>query len=125
MGPQEYALTMQDKQNYLQVFAQGVRSRETVKAITLKVFHTACEKHLSKVLIDVRDLTGEFGFLDIYYLVTDVLNDLGGKGVNQVAVIDIRRSPRPGWFLETVAQHRGYNFRVFPEEESARKWLCV
>jgi hypothetical protein len=59
----------------------------------------------------------------IYYLVTEVLKDLRDKGVTQVAVIDIRRSATPGWFLETVAQNRGFNFRVFAEDEAAVKWL--
>jgi hypothetical protein len=89
----------------------------------MKVFNAALEKHLSKVLIDVRELNGVFGFMDIYYLVTQVLEDLRGKGVNQVAVIDIRRSLGQVWFLEPVAQSHGFNVKVFAEDESAKKWL--
>ncbi|OGO09955.1 MAG: hypothetical protein A3K46_05145 [Chloroflexi bacterium RBG_13_60_9] len=123
MDQRELMITMEEKPNYLYVYTSGIRTRDTVKEITMKVFTAALEKHLSKVLIDIRDLNGLFGFLDIYFFVTEVLKDLHGKGVDQVAVIDIRRSPRPSWFLEPVAQHRGFNFRVFAEDESARKWL--
>jgi len=123
MNQQEFILTMEAKTNHLYVRASGTRSKESVSALTIKVFNTALEKNLQKVLIDVRELNGMFGFLDIYYLVTEVLKDLRDKGVNQVAVIDIRRSATPGWFLETVAQNRGYNFRVFAEDEAALKWL--
>jgi hypothetical protein len=123
MDRQPLTLTMEEKANYLSVYTGGIRSRETVKEITLKVFNTALEKHLTKILIDVRDLIGFFGITDIYFFVTDVIKDLRGKGVEQVAIVDVRRSPRPGWFLEPIAQNRGFNFRVFPEEESARKWL--
>jgi hypothetical protein len=123
MNQQEFILTTEAKSNHLYVRASGTRSKESVKALTIEVFNTALAKNLQKVLIDVRELNGMFGFLDIYYLVTEVLKDLRDKGVNQVAVIDIRRSATPGWFLETVAQNRGFNFRVFAEDEAALKWL--
>jgi hypothetical protein len=123
MDPQDLTLNMQEKGDYLYVSAGGMRSRDTVKTMTIKVFQAALDRRLSKVLIDVRDMVGNFGIPDIYFLVKDVLKDLRGKGVDQVAVIDVRRSPNPGWFLEPVAQHRGLNFRVFAEDESALKWL--
>jgi phosphoribosylpyrophosphate synthetase len=123
MDQQEFMLTMEEKSNYLHVCTSGIRSRETVKTITIKVFNTALEKHLSKVLIDVRELLGDFGYGDIFYLVREVLKDLRGKGVDQVAVIDIHRTTRQDWFLEPVAHSYGLNIRVFNEEESALKWL--
>ena len=125
MGKQDFKLAMETKADYLNVRASGVRSQETVTAITQEVFRTALAKHLQKVLIDVRELDGRFGIMEVYNLVAEVLKDLSGKGVNQVAVIDIRRSAIQDWFLETVAQNRGLNFRVFAEEETARRWLGV
>jgi hypothetical protein len=123
MDPHDLSLTMEEKGDYLFVSASGVRSRDTVKTLTMQVFQTALDKRLSKVLIDVRDMVGNFGVQDIYFLVKEVLKDLRGKGVDQVAVLDVRRSPNPIWFLEPVAQSRGLNFRVFAENESALKWL--
>ncbi len=123
MDTQGFKLLMEEKASYLYVQASGVRSKETVKSITMEVFQTAQAKNLQKVLIDVRELNGIFGITDIYFLVTEVLKDLRGKGINQVAVIDVRRSARPGWFLEPVAQNRGFNFRVFAEDEAALHWL--
>jgi hypothetical protein len=123
MDTQEFKLSMEENPVFLYVQASGVRSKDTVRTIAMEVFKTAQSKNLPKVLIDVRELNGMFGITDIYFLVTEVLKDLRGKGIDQVAVIDIRRSARPGWFLEPVAQNRGFNFRVFAEEESARKWL--
>jgi hypothetical protein len=123
MERQKYTLIMEEKADCLCVHASGIRSRDTVLKLTLKVFNAALEKHLSKVLLDVRKLTGNFGFIDIYYLVTQVFEDLRGKGVDQAAVVDIRQTLGQGWFLETVAQSHGLNLRVFAEEESAIKWL--
>lgn len=123
MGPQEFTLKMEIKPDFLLVRTNGTRSREAVKNLTLKVFTTALENHISKVLIDVRELFGYFGLMDIIFLVREVLQDLRGKGVDRVAVIDIQRSIGQGWFLEPVAQTHGVNIRVFAEEESALKWL--
>jgi phosphoribosylpyrophosphate synthetase len=123
MDQQEFVLTMEEKSNYLHVCTSGTRSRENVITISIKVFNTALEKHLSKVLIDVRELLGDFGYTDIFYLVREVLKDLRDKGVDQVAVIDIHRTMMEGWFLEPVAHSHGLNIRVFAQEESALKWL--
>jgi hypothetical protein len=123
MAQQEFELKFEEKPNYLYVKTSGLRSRENVQYLSMKVFNTALEKHLSKVLLDITDLVGYFGYLDIFFLVKEVLQDLRGKGVNQVAIIDIHRSTREGWFLEPVAQGKGINIRVFPDDESALKWL--
>jgi hypothetical protein len=51
MDRQPLTLTMEEKENYLSVCATGMRSRENVKELTLKVFNTDLEKHLTKVII--------------------------------------------------------------------------
>jgi hypothetical protein len=123
MDQTEFMITMEETSNYLHVCTSGKRSRETVKTIAMKVYNTALEKHLPKVLIDVRELIGDFGFIDIFFLVKEVLKDLRGKGVDQLAVIDIHRTTRQDWFLEPVAYSHGLNIRVFVDEEAALKWL--
>jgi hypothetical protein len=123
MEQQEYILTIEEKPKYLYVRASGKRSNETIKSITIKVFNTAIEKKLSIILIDVRELIGSFGYMEILLYVGKELDVLRGKGVNQVAIIDIKRSPIQGFFLESVAQNHGFNFRVFELESEAVKWL--
>jgi len=125
MNQREFMLTMEGKSNYLHVRTSGIRSRENVNNLTMEVFNTAIEKKLSKVLIDVRELEGYFGYLDIFIFGKEVLKDLRGKGVDQVAVIDIHKTTRQDWFLEPVAHIHEVNIRVFTDEESAQKWLCV
>ena len=123
MDPKDYTLTVEEKTEYLRVTARGKRSRENIESLTWNVFHAALEKRLSKILIDIRELSGDFGFMDIFCLVKEVFHGLRGKGVDQIAVIDVHTTNRENWFLEPVAQSHGINIRVFPEEETARKWL--
>jgi hypothetical protein len=123
MDQHELMITMEEKPGYLYVYASGIRSRDTVYEITMKVFNAALEKHLPKVLVDIRDLIGNFGIRDIFEYNAEVLKGLRGKGIDQIAVLDVRRSPKPAWLLEPIAQSRGINLRVFAEDESAKKWL--
>ena len=123
MDQQDLMIKMENKSDFLLVRTSGARSREAVKNLAIKVFNAAHEKRVSKVVVDVRELFGYFGMMDIIFLVREVLQDLRGKGVDQIAVIDIQRSIGQGWFLEPVAQTHGVNIRVFAEEESALKWL--
>jgi hypothetical protein len=123
MALQKLKIIIDKKPNYLQVYTCGMRSRENVKNISIKVFNTAIQHKLHNILIDVRELIGDFGYSDIYFLVKEVLKDYRGKGVEKVAVIDVHRTTRPDWFLEPVAHSYGLNIRVFPEEEPALAWL--
>jgi hypothetical protein len=123
--PQELKLKMDERADCLHVLTSGVRSRQTVEEMTMKVFRAAAEKRLSKILVDVRGLYGHFGFADINYLVREIMQDLEGKGVEQVAVIDVKRTIGMGWFLESLAQSCGLNIRVFDGEETAWRWLGV
>jgi phosphoribosylpyrophosphate synthetase len=123
MIKQEFILTMEEKPNYLSVRTSGIRCRENVNNLAIKVFNTALEKHISKILIDIRKLEGYFGYMDIIVFAKDVLKDLRGKGVDQVAIIDIHTTTRQDWFLEPVARLHEINIRVFTEEESALTWL--
>jgi len=125
MGQSELNLQIEGKNNYLYAYASGERSRENVIAMTIKVFDTALEKKLSKILIDVRELLGYFGFMDIFILVKEVIANLRGRGIDQVAVIDVHQTNRKDWFLEPVAHSYGINIRVFTELDSAIKWLEV
>jgi hypothetical protein len=116
-------LQMEKRNNFLFASAAGERSRENVISLTMALFDSAIEKSLSKIMIDVRELSGYFGFTDIFFLVKEILLNLRGKGVDQVAVIDVHQTNRRDWFLEHVAQIYDINIRVFTDPEPATKWL--
>jgi hypothetical protein len=123
MVQQAFNLAIVEKPNYLHVHTRGMRSRENVNYIAVNIVNSALEKHLSKILLDIRELEGELGYQDILALAKDKLINLRGKGVDQVAVIDIHRTVKNNWFLEYVSNIHKLNIRVFTEEESALRWL--
>jgi hypothetical protein len=123
MHQEHHTLAIEAKGGHLFARASGVRTLDTVTAITMEVFDAALANHLSKVLIDVRELKGRLGILDSYLVVTRLFEKLRGKGIHKAAIVDERVPSLGGWFLETVARNRGFNFRVFADQEEALEWL--
>ncbi len=118
-----YKLAIETKGNHLSVRADGVRNRATVIAITVEISNAALTNHMSKVLVDVRGLEGRLGIMDGYVIVIEAFEKLRGKGLQKVAVVDKPVSPLRGWFLDTMARNRQFNFRVFTGTEEALKWF--
>ena len=123
MDQKGYELSIIPKEGYLFVTAMGIRTRETVSAMTREVFDAAVAQDTKSVVIDVREMRGGFGIMDIYLLVADVFETLRGKGIQRAAVVDVRSSPMREAFLETAARNRGFNLRVFANTEDAEKWI--
>jgi hypothetical protein len=123
MEQEEYALAIEAKGNHLFVRASGVRTRDTVTAMTMEILDAALANRLSKVLIDVTGLKGRLGILDSYLVVQDVFSKLRGKGLRKAAIVDEQGPAIREWFLETVARNRGFNVRIFTDQEDALQWL--
>jgi hypothetical protein len=123
MDQKGYELSIEQKEGYLLITAVGLRTRETVSAMTREVFEAAVAHGKKSVVIDVRQLRGGFGIMDIYLLVSDVFETLRGKGIQRAAVVDMRSSPMREAFLETAARNRGFNLRVFADTDEAEKWM--
>jgi hypothetical protein len=120
---QQYKLSIKSRGDYLHVHASGVRTHATVTAITMQVFEAALDRGFPKVLVDVRQLEGRLGVLDSYLIVTQVFEQLRGKVLRKVVILDEQISSTRGRFIETVARNRGFNFRVFADLEEALTWL--
>jgi C-terminal processing protease CtpA/Prc len=124
MDQKGYELSIEPKEGYLLITAVGLRTRETVSAMTREVFDAAVTHEKKSVVIDVRQMRGGFGIMDIYLLVSDVFETLRGKGIQRAAVVDVRSSPMREAFLETAARNRGFNLRVFADTEEAEQWMA-
>jgi hypothetical protein len=123
MQGEHYTFAIEARDVCLYVRSSGVRTRATVTAMTMEIFDAALAKGLSKVLVDVRKLEGRLGILDSYLAVTDVFQRLRGKGMRKAAIVDQQISSIRGWFIETLARNRGFNLRVFTDQEEAVEWL--
>jgi spore coat polysaccharide biosynthesis predicted glycosyltransferase SpsG len=123
MKKPNYSVDIEKKDDYLLLRARGTRTRDNVVEIAKEVFQKALAAKKQKIILDVRELKGELSVVDDYYIVRDLFEQLRGKGIQKAAIIDMKESPIHEWFIEIVARNRGFNFRVFDNEESALQWL--
>lgn len=125
MAHNVHSLDFESREGYLFARAKGVRTRHSVASVTKVVFEKAVELGYTRVLADVTQLEGILSAFDAYLLVTENFKSLRWKGLTKAAVVDERATRLRGMFSEIVARNRGYNYRIFNDEERAIQWLLA
>ncbi len=110
---------------YMVASANGSRTRVVVSSLVTEIAEAAIENKRQKVLIDVRNLEGWLGVFDSYFIITKDFQQLRGKGITKVAIIDRPLPKMREMFFEMVAQNRGFNLRIFENPEAALVWLLA
>jgi predicted acetyltransferase len=88
-----------------------------------EVFTAAsCGQHTS-VLVDVRDFKGRLGPFDILHIVRQVFQKYRRRGIQRAVIVDMEIPGMRKWFIETVAQNRGFNLRMFRDIDEALRWF--
>ena len=118
-----YHISMKIEEEYMMACASGSRTRGVVASLVTEIAQATIEHQKGKVLVDVRELEGRLGVFDSYYLVTKDFQRLRGKGILKAAIVDRPLPKMRDWFLETVSQNRGFNLKIFENQETALVWL--
>ena len=121
-----YELSFKKEPDYLYVQVTGIRTVENFIAMGMD-FLTVADKHgYSKVLLDMREMTGELNTLDSYKLGTKDLSELWHTiGRPKVSVIDLEANRERFEFMENVAVNKGVNLSIFTDVDKAMEWLDV
>ncbi len=96
---------------------------EVLARLTKEAFRITEETGERRWLFDARALpymTSTFGIFQRSELVAQMVL---GKKIRIAALFDPKVPVENPQFMETVARNRGLEIRVFPDEESALKWL--
>lgn len=118
-------LELKVEAEYMVANAAGSRTRGVVSSLVTEIAKVAIETQQQKVLIDVRNLEGWLGVFDSYFIVTKDFQQLRGKGITKVAIVDRPLPKIREMFFETVSHNRGYNLRIFENPEAALSWLLA
>ena len=83
----------------------------------------ACQQHhVARMVMDIRELVGEFETMTRYWLGTSFADAFAGRPVRTAVVGNTKQvDTRP--FFETVATNRGANVKVFTDFDAAVEWL--
>lgn len=119
-----YELSIEKKPDFLHVHVTGIRTREAVAAMAKDIIDACVQHQTSKVLVDVRELTGRLSTLNAYEVPSVEFPKLKRPGLLKKAVIvDVEEFKDSFRFFETVARNRGFNLRIFGDIDKAIKWL--
>ena len=112
------------KHDILHVEAAGVREMDSVTALARKVLDLAHRRKMTKILVDVRELSGRLGMSDAVHLVTKIFPEIKkARIIKQAAIVDVGVYKRQYRFFETLARNRGYNLMLFDDVEAAFRWI--
>jgi len=118
-----YQITTSKREGYLLAELSGERTPSVVSAAAQELMDVCLKHGHEKLLVDVRQLRGRLGMLDVHQLVTGDFRRYRGRGLRKLAIVDWRESGGRHWFLDLLARNRGYNVRMFADPEAAAAWL--
>lgn len=121
-----YAYEIQRKPNYLRVVVDGERRRGGEAKDTfdvLKEVAKICEEENHNKMIFVWNVPGAVGSLDAFRVASN-FEKADFKRTYKFATINYDKAQyESNRFTETVAVNRGWNFKVFNNEEDGLEWL--
>jgi hypothetical protein len=120
-----FKLTIYKQGDILYVKAEGERSFKTLMKITEQIMEACPQNDTCRALVDVRAMGSKLNIWETFRLVTSCFARVRNWHVLRKAAIVDREDVRPMYkFLETVADNRGYNLRVFEDTAEAIRWLA-
>jgi hypothetical protein len=121
-----YKVNIEEQQNYIRVEVSGKRipGKETDDAIRVwaSVAETCRKKNITRILA-INNIPGRLPALAAYSL-AESPEEFGWSRHFKLTVVDVNEDSRKdNLFTETVAVNRGYNVKIFDNENDAKEWL--
>lgn len=102
----------------------GVRTPETLMAAAAQTTAHCREHGYSRVVIDLREMSGGLDTLETFEVAGHAIpTQTGARDLVRSAILDLTENIERIRFFETVAVNRGFNVKVFDDEEKAVEWL--
>ena len=121
-----YELKMIEKVGFAAAVLGGVRTPDTLLAAAAQATAFCDERNISRVLIDLRSMSGGLDTLETYDVAgRELPRQEAVRRVLKSAILDRPENIERIRFFETVAVNRGLNVRVFADEETAVEWLLT
>ena len=117
-----YDITIDIKDGYLQVVVKGVASLPSNIDLQKRVVKACGEHRITKVLVDIRELTEPTSITEIYQFGKEAEHNLRNISIKAAVLHDENRKEHES-FLETMMKNRGVNLRAFLTEKEALDWL--
>jgi hypothetical protein len=121
-----YIMNFEEKDDFLKVEITGTRTRRNELVDAIEVLSNVNEigkaKNINKILLILR-ITGPLPSM-VSYDIGNKAEELGWSRMFSVAAVTMDEySMKSYLFIETVAVNRGYNVKIFDNEQDAKIWL--
>ena len=120
-----YSLDITTDGDVLVAHVTGERTRDNVRSVSQDLVQACMKRGISKILVDVREMTGNLTLLEDYEVPARDFHALDHGGLlKAVALFDVPKNAERFEFLEHVARTEGFNFRTFTKKSAAMAWLA-
>jgi hypothetical protein len=115
-----YQIFSSVKNCILEIVFTGELSGNDVNQLMDDVLGIIKPNNTGKVLADIRNAEGRFGYAETYFRVRQFPPD---KPMAKVAILDIPKNAQYGSFLEITAHNAGFSWKYFTDKDEAINWL--
>ena len=118
----EYRLTLTPKGAYMHAYVEGDRTPENALRYFREVHEACMRAGFMRVLLEMNFTGPSLDTGSIFSVIAE--RSPTGARFQRMAYVESSAMPiERAQFAETVAQNRGVNVRLFPDVESAARWL--
>lgn len=120
----DYQLELVEKNDFVVAVLGGVRTPETLMAAAAKTTAYCREHGYSLLVIDLRKMSGELDTLETFEIAGhSIPTQTDARDLVRSAILDLTENIERIRFFETVAVNRGFNVKIFDDENKAFEWL--
>ena len=120
----DHNIEIEIRENCLFAVAKGVRTENSISEIAKEIFDKCASNNIVKAFVDLRQLTGRLNISESLQVINKLFPEIGiFRKLEKVAVLETNERNERSVFFEQAAQARGYNIRMFDDQDNAADWL--
>lgn len=117
---QGYKISTSEKHGIVEMILTGEVTKDSIDEMMKSIYGIVVSLSPGKLLVDVRELTGRFGYTEAYFRIQQYPSSF--RSIKH-AVVDRKEHEEYRSFQEYVAVNSGFDFKWFTDIEIARQWL--
>ena len=99
---------------------------ENVAAIAGEILDECVRANVARVFLDLRQLSGRLDISESILVITEMFPKMGlSQKLERVAVLESHERHERSRFFERAAHARGYNLRMFDDQDEAMDWISA
>jgi hypothetical protein len=107
-------------EEFVKIVVSGKVTKDDVKIVTDEIYKIVKLTNSKKLLCDIREVKGRFGYTDMYFFAANVPSAFFNI---QTALVDLPENENLQSFRQYVAKHTGIPVKWCTDHDEAISWL--